>query len=85
MSEGRACPAVNFQDIYIRVAPKKIALLKFIIEGYDGLAQVTTVDRHSGLVKLVVPLTRTGEIWRLLENISSLCQPKSMPGKTLTI
>lgn len=73
MSETCVCPAANFQDIYIRIAPKKIALLKFIIEGYDGLAQVTTVDRHSGLVMLVVPLARTGEIWRLLENISTLC------------
>jgi hypothetical protein len=81
MFEARSCPAVNFQDIYIRVAPKKIALLKFIVEGYHGLAQVTTVDRHNGLVMLVVPLTRTGEIWRLLENISSLCRQDSCQNK----
>ena len=64
---------MKFQDTYIRINPKKIALLKFIIEGYDGLAQVTTIDRHAGLVLLAAPEARMNELFPLLENIADMC------------
>ncbi len=31
-----------------RIAPSRIGYLKFILEGYDGLAQLSTVDRNTG-------------------------------------
>jgi hypothetical protein len=62
---------MQLRDLYIRIDPKKIAFLKFIVEGYDGLALLTTIDKHEGLVRLLVPATRHIELMRLLEELVS--------------
>ncbi len=38
----------------LRVNRRDIAFLKFILEGYDGLAQLTTVDPAMGKVSLMI-------------------------------
>ena len=38
-----------------QVDPYQIHYLKFILEAYEGLATVTTLDSHEGLVQLAVP------------------------------
>lgn len=51
----------------VRVNPKEIDFLNKIIEGYDGLGWVTTVDPLLGLLKInVTPDTKdeVGEILR---------------------
>ena len=70
MSESPSRPEKQFRDLYIRVNPKGIAFLKFILEGYDGLALVTTLDRRDGLVRLLVPAARHDELWRLLAELT---------------
>jgi len=72
MSDSPLCDSMLFRDIYIRINPKSIAFLKFIIEGYDGLALLTTIDRRDGLVKLLVPTSRHDELWRLLAELASI-------------
>ena len=39
---------------YIRVDRKEINYLKFIFEGYDGLASLTTIDPAFGIVLLCI-------------------------------
>ena len=70
MSDLSINNSILFCDIYIRIDPKSIAFLKFIIEGYDGLALLTTIDRRDGLVKLLVPTSRHNELWKLLEELA---------------
>ncbi len=38
--------------IYVRLAPQNITDVNCIMEGYEYLALVTTVDRISGIIKL---------------------------------
>jgi hypothetical protein len=38
-----------------RVDRRRIAFLKFIVESYDNLALVTTLDARSGTIELQVP------------------------------
>ena len=38
-----------------QVDPYEIHYLKFILEAYDGLATLTTLDSQAGLVQLAVP------------------------------
>jgi hypothetical protein len=38
-----------------RVDRRRIAFLKFILESYDNLALVTTLDARAGIVELQVP------------------------------
>ena len=51
------------------INPQRIAFLKFILEGYDGLATVTTLDRKDGLVRLVYPESRSREFDELLNEL----------------
>ena len=39
----------------IRIDPEQIYFLKFILEGYDNLTIMSTVDRVEGLVELKYP------------------------------
>jgi len=41
-----------FLELFVTVARDKIAILKFILEGYDGLASLSTVDNRKGLLVL---------------------------------
>ena len=41
-----------FLELFVSVARDKIAILKFILEGYDGLASLSTVDNRNGLLVL---------------------------------
>ena len=53
----------------VRIKPERIAFLKFILEGYDGLATVTTLDRKKGLVRLIYSESRTEEFNSLLQEL----------------
>jgi len=39
-------------SIRLRIAPHRIFFLKFILEGYDNLALLSTIDQTKGLVEL---------------------------------
>ena len=40
---------------YIRIDRREICFLKFILEAYDGIASITTVNSHLGVVRLHIP------------------------------
>jgi hypothetical protein len=40
--------------IYLRVAPRDIAYLKFLFESYDEVAIVRTLDRRAAVIVLLV-------------------------------
>lgn len=65
--------------IFLRILPAKIGWFKFILEGYDGLAVLTTVDRSIGLVSISFHLSSTGELFALLEALSGELTPYSHP------
>ncbi len=39
-------------DKYYRLQAKDLALFKFILEGYDGLATVTTIERRAASIRV---------------------------------
>jgi hypothetical protein len=55
--------------LFTRIPARKIAFLKFITEGYDGLAVVTTVNREKGLLALSYFPARRDELISLLESL----------------
>jgi hypothetical protein len=57
------------RTLYLRIRPDRISLLRFLLEGYEGLAVLSTVDMRIGLVKLLVPASRQAELWGLLTAI----------------
>lgn len=53
--------------IYLKIRPEKISWFKFLMEGYDGLAVISTIDVKKGLVRLMVPRSRHKELFYLLD------------------
>ncbi len=57
---------------FFRVRPEQISLFRFLLEGYDGLATLSTLDTCTGLVQAQVPESRLAEFIPLMASISPL-------------
>lgn len=56
---------------YYRVDRREIAFLRFIVEAYEGIAVLSTVDQHNGIVVLHVPPGCEEAVSRLVDALSS--------------
>jgi hypothetical protein len=45
---------VRLHSIYLEVRPEDIAYIKFIVESYDGVGIIRTIDRKKALIVLLV-------------------------------
>ena len=62
--------AINLKGsdlLFYRVDPYEIHYLKFILEAYEGLATLTTLDSRTGLIQLAVPPGRGSSLESLME------------------
>ncbi len=55
--------------IYVRLAPQNITDVNCIMEGYEYLALVTTVDRISGIIKLSATPDTYEDTLKILEGL----------------
>ncbi|HVN87039.1 MAG TPA: DUF4911 domain-containing protein [Candidatus Binatia bacterium] len=46
--------ALDIVPLYLRVHPRDIALIKFVVESYEGIAIVRTVDKAAAVIVLLV-------------------------------
>ncbi|HEB70920.1 MAG TPA: DUF4911 domain-containing protein [Desulfobulbus sp.] len=67
--------AKKMQKIFLRIAREKIAWFKFVLEGYDGLCVLSTVDRDRGLVSLTYHTSCAAELFGLLTALSPDLSP----------
>ena len=49
-----------------------IALVQFIIEGYEGMATVTTVDPHAAIIQISIMPDFLQEVINLLESLKNI-------------
>jgi hypothetical protein len=47
--------SMNTVQMYVRVNPKDMAYVKFIVESYEGLAVLRTVDPKEGILEWMIP------------------------------
>jgi hypothetical protein len=62
----RPCLAVHD----LRIEPSRIHYLKFILEGYDGLAMLSTIDPRQGIVRVRFPVEVKHEVFALLRDLA---------------
>ncbi|HKZ16351.1 MAG TPA: DUF4911 domain-containing protein [Geobacteraceae bacterium] len=62
---------LTFTKRYYRVNRSDIAYLRFIIESYDGLASLSTVDNINGIVSMSVPGCFVEEVDQLVQALKS--------------
>ena len=66
--------------LYYRVDPKKIVLIKSMLEGYEGLVVVRTADPKEGVVQLLVSPDFVDELEQILEELSRQIWMEPVPG-----
>lgn len=62
---------MNETSRFLQLNPGEIAFFKFIVEGYDGLASLTTIDRKTGVVALCYPASLSNEVNDLLSGLAT--------------
>lgn len=60
---------------HLLIRPEKISWLRFVFEGYDGLAILSTLSPDKGLVRVQTLDCRFMETMRLLENLAGDLTP----------
>jgi len=58
--------------LQITINPERINFLKFIMEGYDGLAIQSTVDAKSGIVEIRYPHEVENDLQLLLADLGPI-------------
>lgn len=58
------------EQLYLRIAPEKFHYLKFILEGYDNLAILSSHSGKEGIVRVRFPQCLTKDVFRLLEGLA---------------
>jgi len=61
---------VNKSDIYVRVAPENIDMLTKIVEAYEYLGVVSTLDKKEGRVIIRGTVDTKSEILEILKTLS---------------
>jgi hypothetical protein len=65
---------------YYRVDPRKIVLVKSMLEGYEGLVVVRTEDPKKGIVQLLVSPDFLDDLEGILEDLSGKIWMEAVPG-----
>ncbi len=66
---------MKFEDLFLRINPKQFHFLKFILEGYDGLAVLSSYDIKIGLVVLRYPKEKRKDVTVLISSLSTQLTP----------
>lgn len=56
--------------LYYRVARKDLVFLKFILEAYEGMSTMSTVDNRAGIVRISIPDGFVADMKGLLDSLS---------------
>jgi DNA-directed RNA polymerase subunit F len=54
---------------WLKLKTKDIALVQFILEGYEGLATVTTIDRRLAVIQVAIMPDFESEMICILESL----------------
>lgn len=54
----------------LQIDPRRIGYFKFILEGYDGMALVTTIDAKKGTVIVRYPSSFHEDLLSIIEDVS---------------
>jgi hypothetical protein len=60
----------TLNEVFLRISSRRFHFLKFILEGYDNLAILSSYDCSAGLVVIRYPGAMAGELFDLLGQIA---------------
>jgi len=59
----------KLSEVYLRISPGKFHFLKFILEGYDNLAILSSYQASEGIVVVRYPREMASDLFSLLGSI----------------
>lgn len=59
-------------DEYFRIKREHIAPVQFIIEGYEGMSNVSTIDSQEAIIKISIIPDFTEEIGNLISELKNI-------------
>ncbi len=68
---------------YFRVNRRDLAYLKFILEGYDNMSVLSTVDDREGIVRLLVPAGFAVDMGALVEALQQEIELTELPPEVI--
>lgn len=76
---------MNTIQKYFRVNPKDMAYVKSIVESYEGLAVLRTVDSEEGIMEWMIPPDLVEEAEKLIDSLREeiLIVPVSPPSSPI--
>lgn len=59
--------------LYVRLLPRNVSLLTFLLQAEDNLALPTVVDRFAAVVRLVYCPDEAGRVEAFLRDLTAMC------------
>jgi len=59
---------------WFKLKRNNIALVQFIVEGYEGMATVTTMDSHAAIIQIAIMPAFVQEIAGVIESLKNKYQ-----------
>lgn len=66
---------IRMISLYCTIRPARIVWLRHILEGYDGLAMLSTVSAEKGLIRLQTPSCSYMDLMLLMESLAPGLSP----------
>lgn len=66
---------------YYRIDRREIAFLKFILEAYDGLAVLTTIDSEKGIVVINIAPGCETDVEMILQDLKKNVMIENIPSE----
>ncbi len=67
--------AIRMVCVYCTIRPARISWLRHILEGYDGLAMLSTVSAEKGLIRIQTPCCSYMDLMLLMESLAPMLSP----------
>lgn len=55
--------------LFFKVAPKDIAMIKALLEAYENIAQVSTIDENTGKIQIAMTNDFENDVRGILEDL----------------
>lgn len=65
------CPPPALRTLTLRIDPRRIGYLRFLLEGYDGMALLTTLNAKEGRVMIRYPSAFHDDLTALLDDVAA--------------
>jgi hypothetical protein len=85
LSKGHGLSQFSFTQRFFQISPAEIGFLRFLLESYDGLGFVRTLDPRRALVEISFPPSRQRDVAPLLAALAAECGMVEVPSPSLTL